>query len=133
MGGSGVRVRRVERACILREDPGISNRPALEFAAAPDLVACRLGDVAPGRAACPPLEETRRVSLEPRWGPGGIASAVKPLRLPFPPVPDTCHPDAFVAQLDRASASEAEGCEFDPRRAHHPRFTDQPTAASATT
>jgi hypothetical protein len=26
---------------------------------------------------------------------------------------------APVAQLDRASASEAEGCEFDPRRAHH--------------
>ncbi len=27
---------------------------------------------------------------------------------------------APVAQLDRASASGAEGCEFDPRQAHHP-------------
>ena len=26
---------------------------------------------------------------------------------------------ARVAQLDRASASEAEGCGFNPRRAHH--------------
>jgi hypothetical protein len=26
---------------------------------------------------------------------------------------------ARVAQLDRASVSEAEGCGFDPRRAHH--------------
>ena len=26
---------------------------------------------------------------------------------------------ARVAQLDRVSASEAEGCGFDPRRAHH--------------
>src|SRR5579862_2181106 len=25
-----------------------------------------------------------------------------------------------VAQLDRASAFEAEGCRFEPRRAHHP-------------
>jgi hypothetical protein len=27
---------------------------------------------------------------------------------------------ARVAQLDRASPSEGEGCGFDPRRAHHP-------------
>ena len=29
------------------------------------------------------------------------------------------HPRARVAQLDRASASGAEGCGFDPRLAHH--------------
>ena len=29
---------------------------------------------------------------------------------------------ARVAQLDRASASEAEGCEFNPRRAHQSSF-----------
>jgi hypothetical protein len=30
-----------------------------------------------------------------------------------------CHRPARVAQLDRASASEAEGCGFDSRHAHH--------------
>ncbi len=29
-------------------------------------------------------------------------------------------PEAPVAQLDRVSASEAEGCQFDPGRVHHP-------------
>ena len=28
-------------------------------------------------------------------------------------------PEAPVAQLDRVSASEAEGCQFDPGRVHH--------------
>ncbi len=31
----------------------------------------------------------------------------------------SCRPVAFVAQLDRALVSEAEGCGFDPRRTHH--------------
>ena len=31
---------------------------------------------------------------------------------------------AAVAQLDRASVSEAEGCGFDPRRLHHVRFNE---------
>ncbi len=35
---------------------------------------------------------------------------------------DYCDGVARVAQLDRASVSEAEGCGFDPRRAHQ-RFT----------
>jgi hypothetical protein len=30
---------------------------------------------------------------------------------------------ARVAQLDRASASEAEGCGFDPRHAHQPSLS----------
>ena len=39
-------------------------------------------------------------------------------------VPSVLRP-ARVAQLDRASASEAEGCGFDPRRAHQLFSTDR--------
>ena len=38
---------------------------------------------------------------------------------------------ARVAQLDRALASEAEGCGFDPRRAHHPGPFEEGLPAAA--
>ena len=37
---------------------------------------------------------------------------------------------ARVAQLDRVSASEAEGCGFDPRRAHHSTIFAVPSRIS---
>ena len=38
---------------------------------------------------------------------------------------------ARVAQLDRASPSEGEGCGFDPRRAHQPSLAQRATARQA--
>jgi cell division protein FtsB len=55
--------------------------------------------------------DSSRARSTSKWKPGGkSASSAGSSSSP------RC---ARVAQLDRASASEAEGCGFDPRRAHH--------------